>query len=81
MASDPYAELRYIPRPFKRRSAAPVIERSASPCADCVKSDRCAGQQLACAALEIFENQRRFSAAAPRQPSREIYQRLYGEDE
>jgi hypothetical protein len=46
-----------------------------------VKSDRCAGQQLACVSLEVFENQRRHSAAAPRQPSREVWLRLYGPDD
>jgi hypothetical protein len=92
MATDPYAELRLLihgrrravrdlePHLFKRRAAAPVIERSESPCVDCPKSDRCTGQQLGCAALEVFENQGRYSAA-PRQPSHAAWLALYGEDE
>jgi hypothetical protein len=92
MASDPYAELRYIlhgrrrpvrdlePRPFKRRGAPSLAPPSPSPCPGCRHLARCEAERLACQARAIFENQDRYSAVAPRQPTREAWDALYGDD-
>ena len=53
---------------------------SPSPCLNCPKADRCRGQELACVALEIFENSGGRLSAAPRQPSRDIWLRLHDEE-
>jgi hypothetical protein len=51
---------------------------SVGPCDGCRHADRCS-DGLACVALELFANTGRFSASAPRQPSRDIFKRLYPE--
>jgi hypothetical protein len=53
-------------------------QKTAGPCEGCPHADRCR-EGLACRALELFINVGRFSAYAPRQPSRPIYQKLYPE--
>jgi hypothetical protein len=51
-----------------------------SPCSGCSKSERCRADRLACAALVLFRHSPSAAtterlAAAPRQPSRELYGR------
>jgi hypothetical protein len=46
-------------------------------CDGCLHAERCA-QGLACAALQLFVSTGRISAAAPRQPSRQIFEKLFG---
>ncbi len=62
-----------IERLFPPKPAAP-----SDPCAGCRHAERCA-QGLACRALELFVNVGRVSEFAPRQPSRDLYLRLYPE--
>ena len=52
--------------------------REVGPCEGCSHADRCR-EGLACRSLELFVNTGRFSAVAPRQPSRALYLRLYPE--
>jgi hypothetical protein len=46
------------------------------PCAGCPHLERCR-QGLACTAMQLFVDTGRFSALAPRQPRRDIFERLY----
>lgn len=50
----------------------------AHPCDGCTQADRCRAG-LACSALSLFISTGRISTAAPRQPNREVYLRLYPE--
>jgi hypothetical protein len=51
--------------------------RQVGPCEHCHQRERCS-VGLACVSLELFVNTGRFSAAAPRQPRRDIFERLFG---
>jgi hypothetical protein len=47
-----------------------------SPCEGCPHAVRCR-DGLACAALQLFVQTGRISEIAPRQPTRQIYERLF----
>jgi hypothetical protein len=67
--------------PSRPKVEALLVKKGAppGPCeGGCAHRDRCA-QGLACAALQLFVDTGRFSAYAPRQPSRDLYMRLYPE--
>jgi hypothetical protein len=62
---------------FRQEMARQEAGTKIGPCEGCPKADECR-HGLACIALELFVNKGRYSAVAPRQPSREIYARLFG---
>jgi hypothetical protein len=82
-ASTPAVPSKNQTQPSQRRYPRPDVDRrpaAGQQLADCLKTphDRCRAG-LACAALELFVQSGRFSAVAPRQPSRQIFERIYPE--
>jgi hypothetical protein len=85
MSANPYGGLHGV---YRRRSVpltADTLEasldreakgREVGPCENCHNRERCSAG-FACVSLELFVNTGRFSAAAPRQPCRDIFERLY----
>jgi hypothetical protein len=56
--------------------ARPFVLQGPHLCDGCCHADRCR-EGLACRALGVFVNTGRVSAAAPRQPSRAIFEKLF----
>lgn len=50
-----------------------------SPCEGCRHRTRCKSEHMACRSLELCNNTGRLSPYAPRQPSREIWDRMFGD--
>jgi hypothetical protein len=50
---------------------------SRPPCDDCRHLKRCCSEPIACESAALFLTTGRFSALAPRQPSREIFERIH----
>jgi len=50
--------------------------REVGPCENCYHRERCR-TGLACTRLQPFVNTVRFRAAAPRQPSRDLFEKLF----
>lgn len=69
--------VRPIDGDYRAEFAKQAAGEDVGPCSGCRRAEECKHGR-ACTALELWVNTGRYSEVAPRQPSREIYAKLFG---